>query len=129
MISIAILACAVRWLVIQEKVQMSISIGSQSNTITRPGSIERDSEESFSKSNQLTLINTIELNNFLRARRTMRRFKPDPVPHSVIQNILSTATYAPSAHNRQPWRFCVVMDLSVKTDLANAMALDFERDL
>jgi len=51
------------------------------------------------------------------------------VPDSAIQNILSTATYAPSAHNRQPWRFCVVTDLSVKINLAEAMAIDFERDL
>jgi F420 biosynthesis protein FbiB-like protein len=51
------------------------------------------------------------------------------VPDSVIQNILATATYAPSAHNRQPWRFVVVTDSSVKTQLANAMAQDFERDL
>jgi F420 biosynthesis protein FbiB-like protein len=47
----------------------------------------------------------------------------------VLQDILSTAMYAPSAHNRQPWRFSVVTDFSVKTDLANAMAIDFERDL
>jgi coenzyme F420-0:L-glutamate ligase/coenzyme F420-1:gamma-L-glutamate ligase len=51
------------------------------------------------------------------------------VPDSILQNILSTATHAPSAHNRQPWRFCVATDLSVKTDLAEAMAADFERDL
>jgi coenzyme F420-0:L-glutamate ligase / coenzyme F420-1:gamma-L-glutamate ligase len=51
------------------------------------------------------------------------------VPDSVIQSILSTATYAPSAHNRQPWRFVVVTDLSLKTQLADAMAEDFERDL
>jgi len=51
------------------------------------------------------------------------------VPASVIQNILSTATYAPSAHNRQPWRFVVLSSLSVKTQLADAMAQDFERDL
>jgi coenzyme F420-0:L-glutamate ligase/coenzyme F420-1:gamma-L-glutamate ligase len=51
------------------------------------------------------------------------------VPDSVIQNLLTTATYAPSAHHRQPWRFVVVMDNSVKTRLANAMAIDFERDL
>jgi F420 biosynthesis protein FbiB-like protein len=51
------------------------------------------------------------------------------VPDSVIQSVLSTATYAPSAHNRQPWRFVVVTDLSVKTRLAEAMAEDFERDL
>ena len=65
----------------------------------------------------------------MRTRRSIRRFKPDPVPDSVIQNILTTATYAPSAHHRQPWRFIVVTDLSVKTRLANAMAQDFERDL
>jgi F420 biosynthesis protein FbiB-like protein len=51
------------------------------------------------------------------------------VPDSVIQNILTTTTYAPSAHNRQPWRFVVVADLSVKTQLAQAMSEDFERDL
>jgi len=116
-------------LVIQEKVQMSISTGSQSNMIMNPGSIERDSDESFSKSNRLTLIPTIDLHHFLRTRRSIRRFKPDPIPDSVIQNILSTATFAPSAHNRQPWRFCVVTNLSVKSQLADAMAIDFERDL
>jgi len=65
----------------------------------------------------------------LRTRRSIRRFKPDPVADSVIQNILTTATFAPSAHNRQPWRFCVLTDLSVKTNLADAMAIEFERDL
>ena len=61
--------------------------------------------------------------------RAIRRFKPDPVPDSVIQNILTTATFAPSAHNRQPWRFVVITDSSVKQNLAEAMAHDFERDL
>jgi len=75
------------------------------------------------------LTNTVDLHNFLRTRRSIRRFKTDPVPDSVIQNILTTATYAPSAHNRQPWRFVVITDLSVKTKLADAMAQDFERDL
>jgi coenzyme F420-0:L-glutamate ligase/coenzyme F420-1:gamma-L-glutamate ligase len=51
------------------------------------------------------------------------------VPDSVIQNILTTATFAPSAHNRQPWRFVVVTDSSVKEKMANAMAVEFERDL
>jgi F420 biosynthesis protein FbiB-like protein len=71
----------------------------------------------------------MDLHNFLRTRRSIRRFKPDPIPDSVIENILTTATFAPSAHNRQPWRFCVVTDLSVKQKLANAMAIEFERDL
>lgn len=37
--------------------------------------------------------------------------------------------FAPSAHNRQPWRFVVVTDSAVKENVANAMAQDFERDL
>jgi F420 biosynthesis protein FbiB-like protein len=72
---------------------------------------------------------TTEFHNFLRTRRSVRRFKPDPVPDSVIQDILSTATYAPSAHNRQPWRFVVVTASSVKAQLADAMTEEFERDL
>ena len=71
----------------------------------------------------------MDLHQFLQTRRSIRRFKPDPVPGSVIQNILATATFAPSAHNRQPWRFVVMTDPSVKQELADAMALDFERDL
>jgi F420 biosynthesis protein FbiB-like protein len=46
-----------------------------------------------------------------------------------MRTILSTATYAPSAHNRQPWRFCVITELSTKQKLADAMAADFQRDL
>jgi coenzyme F420-0:L-glutamate ligase/coenzyme F420-1:gamma-L-glutamate ligase len=75
------------------------------------------------------LTSTIELHDFLRTRRSIRRFNPDPVPDRVIQNILATATYAPSAHNRQPWRFVVVTDKSVQTQLADDMARDFQRDL
>ncbi len=51
------------------------------------------------------------------------------MPDSVIERMLCTATHAPSAHNRQPWRFAVATDLSIKTRLAEAMAQDFERDL
>lgn len=71
----------------------------------------------------------MDLHQFLRSRRSIRRFKPDPVPDSVIENILTTATFAPSAHNRQPWRFCVVTDVSVKQKLADAMAIEFKHDL
>ncbi|MBI3152125.1 MAG: nitroreductase family protein [Chloroflexi bacterium] len=69
------------------------------------------------------------LQTFLRTRRSIRRFKTDPVPDSVLTDILHTATFAPSAHNRQPWRFAVVTDLSVKESLANAMTQEFQRDL
>lgn len=66
---------------------------------------------------------------FLRTRRSIRRFKTDPVPDSVLRDILHTATYAPSAHNRQPWRFIVLTDSPAKKHLSDAMAGEFQRDL
>jgi coenzyme F420-0:L-glutamate ligase / coenzyme F420-1:gamma-L-glutamate ligase len=74
-------------------------------------------------------LTPIDLHTFLRSRRSIRRFKADPVPDSVIEHILTTATYAPSAHHRQPWRFAVLIELSAKTKLADAMAKEFQRDL
>lgn len=70
-----------------------------------------------------------DLHNFMRTRRSIRRFTSDPVPDSVIEAILTTATFAPSAHNRQPWRFVVLKDSSARKKLAEAMADDFQRDL
>jgi coenzyme F420-0:L-glutamate ligase/coenzyme F420-1:gamma-L-glutamate ligase len=69
------------------------------------------------------------LHGFLRSRRSIRRFRAEPVPVASLERILTTATFAPSAHNRQPWRFAVVKDSSAKSRLADAMAVDFRRDL
>lgn len=51
------------------------------------------------------------------------------MPDPVINDILHTVTFAPSAHNRQPWRFCVATAPLVKQTLADAMAIEFQRDL
>lgn len=66
---------------------------------------------------------------FLRTRRSVRRFKPDPVPAPVIERILETATYAPSAHNLQPWRFSVVADSSAKNRLGYALTSKMRADM
>jgi F420 biosynthesis protein FbiB-like protein len=70
-----------------------------------------------------------DLHTFLHSRRSIRRFRPDPVPVAVIRRILETATYAPSAHNDQPWRFAVLTTADTKNHLAEAMTADFRRDL
>ncbi len=70
-----------------------------------------------------------ELHTFLRTRRSMRRFRADPVPESVIGEILATATFAPSAHNRQPWRFVVVTQSAVKTRLGQAVTGKMRADM
>jgi coenzyme F420-0:L-glutamate ligase/coenzyme F420-1:gamma-L-glutamate ligase len=74
-------------------------------------------------------LTATDLHAFLRTRRSIRRFKADLIPDSVIENILTTATFAPSAHHRQPWRFAVMTELSVKKKLADAMAEKFQQEL
>jgi nitroreductase len=44
----------------------------------------------------------------IQARRSIRKFKDDPVPEDEIREILHAATLAPSGKNRQPWHFVVV---------------------
>jgi F420 biosynthesis protein FbiB-like protein len=51
----------------------------------------------------------------------VRRFLADPVPEAIIAGMIQAATRAPSAHNRQPWRFHVVRAASEKARLATAM--------
>ena len=57
----------------------------------------------------------------IAGRRTVRRFLPDPVPDAAIAGMIQAASRAPSAHNRQPWRFHVVRDAAGKARLAKAM--------
>ena len=57
----------------------------------------------------------------LRGRRSIRRYKVQPLSDDTLRAILETATYAPSAHNRQPWRFAVITEQAAKRRLAGAM--------
>jgi coenzyme F420-0:L-glutamate ligase / coenzyme F420-1:gamma-L-glutamate ligase len=70
-----------------------------------------------------------DLHAFLRSRRSIRRFKPDPVPKDCLQRVLETAVYAPSAHNLQPWRFAVITSSAVKESLAKAITARFRQDM
>lgn len=71
----------------------------------------------------------MDAQSFLRSRRSIRRFTKEAVSGTTIERILTTATYAPSAHNRQPWRFVVLIEEAAKSGLADAMALRFRGDL
>ena len=62
-------------------------------------------------------------------RRSIRRYRPDPVARDVIEALLQAAIWAPSAHNRQPWRFAVVDAAERKEQLAGAMGARLRRDL
>ena len=56
----------------------------------------------------------------IRNRRTIRRFKPDPVEPLKLQMILEAGRWAPSFSNLQPWRFIIIRDLGLKIALDKA---------
>ena len=48
------------------------------------------------------------------ARRSLREFSDRAVPREVIENIVKTASTAPSGAHKQPWTFCIVSDTEIK---------------
>jgi nitroreductase len=56
----------------------------------------------------------------IRKRRSIRKFKPDPIPEEKIRLLLESARLAPSGTNTQPWRFIVVKDDDTKKKLQEA---------
>jgi coenzyme F420-0:L-glutamate ligase/coenzyme F420-1:gamma-L-glutamate ligase len=57
----------------------------------------------------------------IRERRSIRRYRPGSVGREVLDRLFGSAAMAPSAHNRQPWRFVVIEDDAAKDALARAM--------
>ncbi len=50
-------------------------------------------------------------------RRTCRDFSEKPIPRSVIEHIIMTASTAPSGAHKQPWTFCVISDPVIKKQI------------
>lgn len=61
-------------------------------------------------------------------RRSIRRYRPEPVSPAAIERLLLAATRAPSAHNRQPWRFAAIDAGGMKVKLAAAMGERLRQD-
>lgn len=59
----------------------------------------------------------MDFTKVVEKRRSIRRYKPDPVPDDLIEKILESARIAPSAGNRQPCHFIVVKDAERKKAL------------
>jgi nitroreductase len=59
----------------------------------------------------------MDLFDAMSTQRAMRRLKPDPVPDSVIRQLLDLAICAPSGGNRQGWSFVVVRDPATRARL------------
>jgi nitroreductase len=57
----------------------------------------------------------------VKKRRTIRRFRSDPVPDDYILKIIEAARWAPSGFHTQPWEFVVIKDKEVKAKIVGAL--------
>jgi nitroreductase len=56
--------------------------------------------------------------SLMRGRRSIRRFTRQPVSRDHLDSLLEAARWAPSNHNRQPWRLIILEDRAVIQQLA-----------
>lgn len=58
--------------------------------------------------------------DYMDKRRSIREFSDKPVDRAIIDNIIKTASTAPSGAHKQPWTFCVVSNPELKTKIRAA---------
>ena len=61
-----------------------------------------------------------EFRSEMQRRRTVRMFSDQPIPRSIIEDCIATASSAPSGANQQPWHFVAVSDPEIKRKIRAA---------
>lgn len=61
------------------------------------------------------------IEELFRTRRSVRRFKPEPLPEALVTRLIEGAITAPSASNKQPWKFLVVQNRELIARMAEAV--------
>ena len=75
------------------------------------------------------MITYDQLLELMLSRRSVRRFDERAVSREDLDRLLEAARWAPSNHNRQPWRFMVLDDRAQIRELAEQVRLGMERKL
>lgn len=71
----------------------------------------------------------MEFNDLIRTRESIRDYNPDhKVPPEILERILDAGRIAPSAANRQPWRFILVSSSTVLEKVKNCYSRDWLKD-
>lgn len=73
------------------------------------------SSETFSEEDMIK--RSTEFYNWADTRRSVRDFSDKGVPLKVMENILLTASTAPSGAHKQPWTFCLISNAELKSRL------------
>lgn len=75
------------------------------------------------------MMDNQSLSEVLRKRRSIRNYRNQPVSRELLEQVLASARWAPSAHNRQPWRFVIIEHFHNRDRLADAMGARLRADL
>ena len=67
----------------------------------------------------------MEFNEVLKNRRSIRKFKSEPVPENYIKELMEAARLAPSGLNLQPWRYIIVKDKTIREEVSKATPSTF----
>lgn len=70
--------------------------------------------ESLSYGGQKVAEEARNFRSFMEKRRSVRDYSTENIPRSVIEDIIMTASSAPSGANKQPWTFCAISDPEMK---------------
>ena len=65
----------------------------------------------------------------LKTRRSIRKYKPDPVDHSIIDSIVSSASYSPSWKNTQIARYTAIENSSLLSEIADKFTPDYNSNI
>jgi nitroreductase len=58
--------------------------------------------------------------DIIMSRKSIRRYREDPIPDEVFLRVMEAARLAPSGKNLQPWKFIVIREKEMKRSLAEA---------
>lgn len=63
----------------------------------------------------------------IKKRRSIRSYRNEPIERETIEQIIQVGSYAPSAKNTQPWRFIVISNPDVISELSNEVKNEIKR--
>jgi coenzyme F420-0:L-glutamate ligase / coenzyme F420-1:gamma-L-glutamate ligase len=69
----------------------------------------------------------VSIEEVIRSRRSIRRYRPEKPPRELIEKLIEVAACAPSASNKQPWRFFVADDAALIARMAGAVQQAVDR--
>ena len=62
----------------------------------------------------------------VKGRRSIRKYQPEAIPESVLENIVAAASFAPSWKNTQTTRYIIIKDKAIINELAEHCVMNFE---